>query len=71
MTERPDVVETTAMGAAGLAGLATGVWRDAEEFLASRRFTVFSPRMPAAERDRRRAGWTRAVNAALAWARPR
>ena len=69
--ERPDVVESTAMGAAGLAGLATGVWRDAGEFLASRRFTTFSPRMSAAERERRRAEWTRAVNAALAWARAR
>lgn len=67
--ERPDVVESTAMGAAGLAGLATGVWRDAEQFLASRRFTTFSPRMSAAERKRRRAEWARAVDAALAWAR--
>jgi glycerol kinase len=67
--ERPDVVESTAMGAAGLAGLATEVWRDAGQFLASRRFTTFAPRMSAAERERRRAEWTRAVNTALAWAR--
>ena len=67
--ERPDVVETTAMGAAGLAGLATGVWPDAGQFLAARRFTTFAPRMSGAERERRRAGWNRAVDAALAWAR--
>ena len=35
--ERPDVVETTAMGAAGLAGLATGVWKSADEFIGTRR----------------------------------
>ena len=31
---RPDIVETTALGAAGLAGLATGVWASTEEFVA-------------------------------------
>ena len=41
--ERPDMVETTALGAAGLAGLAAGVWKDAEEFLATRHFTSFAP----------------------------
>jgi glycerol kinase len=35
--ERPDMVETTALGAAGLAGMALGVWRSPEDFLAGRR----------------------------------
>ncbi|HEU5169264.1 MAG TPA: glycerol kinase GlpK [Gemmatimonadales bacterium] len=68
--ERPDMVETTALGAAGLAGLAVGVWRSAEEFLAGRRFRRFVPEMDAAERAARRRDWDRAVAAALAWARP-
>jgi glycerol kinase len=67
--ERPDMVETTALGAAGLAGLALGVWRDSAEFLAGRRFTRFDPAMAADERRARLAGWRRAVAATLAWAR--
>jgi glycerol kinase len=67
--ERPDMVETTALGAAGLAGLATGVWRSPGEFLAGRRFTRFEPRMEGGERRRRKTDWDRAVAAALAWAR--
>jgi glycerol kinase len=67
--ERPDMVETTALGAAGLAGLAVGVWRSTDEFLAGRRFTRFEPRMDEGERLGRRADWDRAVAAALAWAR--
>ena len=45
---RPDLVETTALGAAGLAGLATGVWGRAEDFLAGRRFDRFEPGAEAA-----------------------
>ena len=69
--ERPDLVETTAMGAAGLAGLALGVWRSTEEFLAGRKFTRFEPRMDAGHRRIRLAGWQRAVGATLAWTRAR
>lgn len=69
--ERPDLVETTAMGAAGLAGLALGVWRSTEEFLAGRKFTRFEPRMDAGHRRILLAGWQRAVEATLAWARAR
>jgi glycerol kinase len=61
---RPDVVETTAMGAAGLAGLATGVWPDADAFLASRTYAWFDPQPQAGQGF---AGWQRAVRAALAW----
>ena len=67
--ERPDMVETTALGAAGLAGLATGVWPDAQSFLASRKFDRFTPgRNAAAAREAHR-GWERAVAATLSWAR--
>jgi len=67
--ERPDVVETTALGAAALAGLALGVWPSLEAFTASRRMTVFSPKSSVESREKLRAGWTRAVGAALHWAR--
>ena len=63
---RPDVVETTALGAAGLAGLATGVWRSSEAFLAGRSYRWFEPgREPAGGH----AAWRRAVQATLHWAR--
>jgi glycerol kinase len=67
--ERPDMVETTALGAAGLAGLAAGVWPDADGFLATRRFTRFTPRMDRTDAMRLMAGWQRAVGASVAWAR--
>ena len=66
--KRPDVVESTALGAAGLAGLATGVWKSAADFAAARRFAVFEPGRPVT------AGWDewrRAVRATLSWARDR
>ena len=67
--ERPDMVETTALGAAGLAGIALGVWRSPDDFLAGRRFTRFEPTMGADERCARRGEWDRSVQATLAWAR--
>jgi glycerol kinase len=69
--ERPDMVETTALGAAGLAGLALGVWRSTDELLAGRRMTRFEPAIDSVERARRLDDWERAVGAALAWARHR
>ncbi|HXT17951.1 MAG TPA: glycerol kinase GlpK [Gemmatimonadaceae bacterium] len=69
--ERPDMVETTALGAAGLAGLSAGVWRDASEFLATRRFTTFTPAMSRADAERLTTGWRRAARAAVSWARDR
>jgi glycerol kinase len=66
---RPALVETTALGAAGLAGLASGVWREPSEFLAaSGEPTIFEPRMGAAERSALLGGWERAVYAAKSWA---
>jgi len=67
--ERPDNVETTALGAAGLAGLALGVWRSVEDFIATRRHARFDPRTTAGERAALLDGWRRAVGAALHWAR--
>ena len=69
--ERPNLVETTALGAAGLAGLALGTWTSTDEFVQIRSFKRFEPRMDEAQRRMHKAGWSRAVNAALAWARPR
>jgi glycerol kinase len=67
--ERPDMVETTALGAAGLAGMALGVWKNTGEFLAGRRFRRFEPQLSAGGRQTALAGWHRAVKAALSWAR--
>ncbi|HEX6535882.1 MAG TPA: glycerol kinase GlpK [Gemmatimonadaceae bacterium] len=67
--ERPDLVETTALGAAGLAGIAGGVWGDADAFLATRAFTRFEPGAGATAARAGAAEWSRAVRAALAWAR--
>ena len=66
--ERPAMLETTALGAAGLAGIAAGVWATPEAFLAARAFTRF---VPAHRPDQGRQGWQRAVRAALGWARDR
>jgi glycerol kinase len=67
--ERPDMVETTALGAAGLAGVAEGVWRSPTAFLEARHLTRFAPRATRAVADEWHRGWARAVRAALAWAR--
>jgi glycerol kinase len=67
--ERPDVVETTALGAGGLAGLAAGVWSSPGEFVAQRTFTRFDPTGAGDVAKANHAGWRRAVRATLAWAR--
>jgi glycerol kinase len=68
--ERPQNIETTALGAAGLAGLATGVWSSPEEFLRSRSFTRFDA-TDAERANEHHRGWRRAVRTALSWARDR
>lgn len=67
--ERPACVETTALGAAYLAGLAVGYWSGREQI----RKTIlpdrtFVPHMDAARRDRLLAGWHTAVERSLGWA---
>jgi len=69
--ERPDMVETTALGAAGLAGLTAGVWKDGSDFLASRRFDRFTPGAGQGAAQEGRKGWARAVRTTLAHARDR
>ena len=66
---RPAVTETTALGAAYLAGLGVGLWRDTSELIA--RWIVdteFHPRFSADQRDALLAGWHRAVDRARDWA---
>jgi glycerol kinase len=65
---RPDVVETTALGAAALAGLALGVWAKPADFLAGRRFKRFVPGPHAGAVRAREVEWRRAIDTALAWA---
>ncbi len=65
---RPHLVETTALGAAALAGLRAGVWQHPAELVARSAPTTFSPRMDTPSRARLLAGWQRAVRAAKAWA---
>jgi glycerol kinase len=66
---RPQMVETTAAGAAGLAGIAAGLWNDADDFLAARpEPDRFRPAMNTETRFALIAGWQRAVLTALAWA---
>ncbi|NOZ78392.1 MAG: glycerol kinase GlpK [Acidobacteria bacterium] len=63
---RPGIVETTAAGAAFLAGLATGFWSSIEELKGfSRDDRIFTPAMSPSERERRCAGWREAVSRVL------
>jgi glycerol kinase len=59
--DRPKVVETTALGAALLAGLAVGLWKQTELDRVRVVDRVFRPRMRQPERDRLYAGWLEAV----------
>jgi glycerol kinase len=68
---RPPVLEVTALGAAALAGLAVGFWRDrgALEAATAAGARVFEPRMERDEREALYAGWKRAVERARGWER--
>lgn len=66
---RPDVTETTALGAAYLAGLAVGFWKDLDEVRHNWKANkTFEPSMDDAQRSHLRKDWQRAVKAAQAWA---
>jgi glycerol kinase len=67
---RPSVTETTALGAAYLAGVGTGQWTLAEIGRRWRLDKEFAPAMPAAARAAAYRGWQRAVERARAWIEP-
>jgi glycerol kinase len=68
---RPVVAETTALGAAYLAGLAVGYWQDTSDV--SRNWALdreFTPAMPVGRRETLYAGWQKAVERARGWVEP-
>lgn len=66
---RPKCIETTALGAAYLAGLATGYWKDKEEIRENWQMgAVFEPNMPDEKRTELLKGWKKAVKCAMVWA---
>lgn len=69
IVRRPRCIETTALGAAYLAGLKTGYWKDKEDICTNWiQGREFNPTMEADERKQLIKGWKRAVRAAIAWA---
>ena len=68
--QRPTCVETTAMGAAYLAGLAVGYWASKEDVVHNRAIDrVFHPEITAEERAAKVKGWSKAVKCAYGWAK--
>ncbi len=66
--DRPQITETTALGAAYLAGLAVGVWSSKQELTSSWKLdTRFEPGMDKAEADRLYKGWRKAVKHSMHW----
>lgn len=66
---RPSITETTALGAAYLAGLAVGYWKDVEEIAALWQVDkTFQPIMQEDKRDQLTRGWKRAIAATIHWA---
>ena len=66
---RPKCVETTAIGAAYLAGLAVGYWKDKNEVLSNWEIDkTFSPEIDDAEREKKLSGWHKAVKNSFDWA---
>jgi len=66
---RPKCVETTAIGAAYLAGLAVGYWKDKNEVLSNWEIDkTFSPEIDDAEREKKLSGWHKAVKNSFNWA---
>ncbi|MBR6398972.1 MAG: glycerol kinase GlpK, partial [Lachnospiraceae bacterium] len=66
---RPECVETTALGAAYLAGLAVGYWKDKDEIRENWQLgRTFEPSMDEEKRVSLRNGWKRAIHAAQIWA---
>jgi len=67
---RPACVESTAIGAAYLAGLAVGYWDSKEDVIKNQQLDrVFTPSMDSEAREAKRKGWNKAVKYAYGWAR--
>ena len=67
---RPDCIETTALGAAYLAGLATGFWKDVAEIERNWRMgRSFAPQITPGQRKRLLNGWKKAVRCTFEWAK--
>ena len=65
---RPEVTETTALGAAYLAGLAVGYWKSQQDVRANWQIDrTFEPEMDAEHAAHRRARWTEALNRSRDW----
>jgi glycerol kinase len=68
--ERPQCIETTSLGAAYLAGLATGYWKNKEDVLENWQVDrVFEPSMDENKRKEMLAGWSKAVEKTRGWAK--
>lgn len=67
---RPECIETTSLGAAYLAGLATGYWENTDDIISNWQIDrTFSPHMDEAERKKLLRGWHRAVRSTFGWSR--
>ncbi|WP_455719160.1 glycerol kinase GlpK [Agathobacter sp.] len=67
---RPACVESTAIGAAYLAGLAVGYWESKEEVVTNQKIDrIFEPNMSEEDRETKRKGWNKAVKYAYGWAK--
>ncbi len=68
--KRPECVETTALGAAYLAGLAVGYWKDKEDVLRNWKCNkTFNPEMDEMQRQKQLKGWNKAIKYAFDWAK--
>ena len=67
---RPSCVETTAMGAAYLAGLAVGYWKNKEEVLLNSGIDrIFESEISEEDREKKIHGWNKAIKTAYGWAK--
>lgn len=66
--DRPEIVETTALGAAYLAGLAVGFWENRDKLISELRINrTFHPKMSKEHRDEKYKGWQKAVGRSMDW----
>jgi len=67
--DRPKITETTALGAAYLAGIAVGLWTQAEVVSKGIVERTFEPQMDSQSRERAYKGWKKAVRRSMDWER--